>query len=227
MCTPSESSTDAKSDSIAEFSSSRTSSDFSFSSAWTNAPSTVSRRRLSAVPATLTRAPSARALKAVMGWAMRVGMRTGKTLFARTCMHLLSNDPTRAHMITHAHDFLERLERRLRRFARVTHRLEQRRDSLVNSLGPNVVLHRVECPRGGGTDRGFAVHKRVPDRRDDRVLVIGHDVLVGGRPKSNSQCEASQLSCIGNSRVMYTHMTSAKARQAPSFARGSCDVMAF
>jgi hypothetical protein len=227
MCTPSESSTDAKSDSIAEFSSSRTSSDFSFSSAWTKAPSTVSRRRLSAVPATLTRAPSARALKAVMGWATSVGIRTGKTLFARTCIHLLSNVPTRAHMITHAHDFLERLERRLGRFARVAHRLEQRRNGLVHSLGTDVVLHRVECPCGGGADRGLAVDKRVPDRRDDCVLVIGHDVLVGGRPESNSQCEAFVFSCTGNLIVMYTHMTSAKARQAPSFARGSCDVMAF
>jgi hypothetical protein len=67
-------------------------------------------------------------------------------------MHLLNNDPSRLQRRTHAHDFLECLERRLGRFSRVAHRLQQRRDGLVNSLGTDVVLHRVECPRSGGAD---------------------------------------------------------------------------
>ena len=42
-------------------------------------------RRLSALPATDTKDARACALKTVMGMAVNVGMRTGKTVEARTC----------------------------------------------------------------------------------------------------------------------------------------------
>lgn len=160
---------------MAELISSRMSSSFSFSRDFTKAPRTVSNRLLRAPPATRTRAPRARALKAVMGWWIRVGMRTGKTLFARTWTISITRKLSRS---THAHDLLQGLECGLRSLSRISHSLQQCRDSLVDSLGSHVVLHGIERLGRRSPDDRRRIDQCGSDSGNDGFFVICNNILV-------------------------------------------------
>lgn len=71
--------------STATRSSSSTESVVDDSVTFTSAVRTIASRLLRALPATVTKDANALALKAVMGVATSVGIKTGKTVFARTC----------------------------------------------------------------------------------------------------------------------------------------------
>ena len=178
-CTPSASTTEANKDSMAPRMSPLMSSSCSFSNDLTKAPRIVSRRLLSALPATLTNAPNARALNAVIGWTMRVGMRTGKTLLARTydisCTPLAEIDRS-----THTHDLLQGLQSRLACFSWLPHSLQQRRNGLVDRLGTHVVLSGVEGLCGSSSDGCLLVHESLANGRDDGVFVVFQHIAVGG-----------------------------------------------
>ena len=83
-CRPSMSSIEAKSARIAPFNSSRISVSCSLSSDLTKGVRTDDNRLLRALPATVTKAPSARALNAVIGSFVKVGNNVGNTVDART-----------------------------------------------------------------------------------------------------------------------------------------------
>ena len=69
---------------IASLTASRSSSSISSSITLTNEFKITVSRRLNAFPATVTSDASARALKTVIGMAVNVGIKTGKTVEART-----------------------------------------------------------------------------------------------------------------------------------------------
>jgi hypothetical protein len=69
---------------IASSTASRSSSSISSSDTFTNEFKMTVSRRLNAFPATVTSDASARALKTVIGTAVNVGIKTGKTVEART-----------------------------------------------------------------------------------------------------------------------------------------------
>lgn len=85
--------------------------------------------------------------------------------------------------MTHAHDFLQRLQSRLAGLSWITHRFKESRDRLINGLGSHVVLGSVECLSGSSSDRGILVDERLSDRGDDLIFVIRQDVLVGRGPE--------------------------------------------
>lgn len=69
---------------IASSTASRSSLSISSSDTFTNEFKMTVNRRLNAFPATVTSDASARALKTVIGIAVNVGIKTGKTVEART-----------------------------------------------------------------------------------------------------------------------------------------------
>lgn len=81
---PSASFTDEKRASVASATASRSSSSMSSSDTFTRAFKMTVKRLLSALPATVTSEARARALKTVIGMAVKVGINTGKTVEART-----------------------------------------------------------------------------------------------------------------------------------------------
>ena len=142
------------------------------------------RRLLRAFPATVTRAARARALKTVIGMAVSVGMRTGKTVAARTwyCVMRLKQQ---AMETTYIHDFSQRLQSGARTLSWLTQRFEKRRDGLIDRLRTHLLLKDIKRLGGCRPDVCFVVDERHADHRDDLVLVAFALSLGGVEPVEN------------------------------------------
>jgi hypothetical protein len=143
-------------------------SSFSF----TRALRMMVRRLLNALPATVTRVASARALKTDIGDAVRVGNKTGNTVEARTCSFGLDKILGEWAVITYAHDLLQRLQRRTRALARLTESVEKGRDGLINGSVADVFLKNVKRLRSCGPYVRVFVDQACADHGYNLVLSI-------------------------------------------------------
>lgn len=128
---------------------------------------------------------------------------------------MVSKHQRRRRNFTHRHDFPEGLQCGARALTRLSKGLQERRYSLVDGPGTDMLLQNVECFRCRRTYVGVIVDERRADHDDD-VIFLPIPLSVGSAfPKHNGQ------DSVSNHRFTATHISSHSIKQTPSRLRES------